>query len=118
MRKIIQLSATAQVPSFDSVGVHDLGLELTVTALCDDGSAWLIRPEQDNSRWECLPQIPQGALLQDWLAEVGECLTRNHLFRADAIERVVNEHRAFLIEQHGAGLDATVTAREVAKRYK
>lgn len=113
MRKIIQLSTTTT-----GDGPRDAEQELVVAALCDDGSAWLIRPDHGNSRWESLPQIPPGELLQNWLAEVGKCLTRNHLMRHDAIEGVLKDNNQNLVTKFESGVDADAAARELNQRYQ
>lgn len=117
MRKIIQLAAATRTLSIDADGLRDLEQEVLVTALCDDGSAWFIRPGQDNSKWECLPRIPQHVLLHDWRVEVGKCLTQNHLFRQDAIEAVLDEQRASLVAKYEARMSPVQAARELAKEY-
>lgn len=60
MRKIVQVAVATRVPELDGDGLRDKSQEVVVTAVCDDGSAWLIRPEEHNPQWECLPQIPQS----------------------------------------------------------
>lgn len=118
MRKVIQLSATTYTPSLDDGGLRDTRQGLVVAALCDDGSAWLIHPDQLNSRWTNLPQIPQGELLEHWLVEVSRCLVRNYLVRRDVIDRVVKENRARLEARHESGVDADVAAHELTEHLK
>ena len=50
MRKIIQITATTGSDSLSRQHVWDC------TALCDDGSLWLLK---NFSEWEKLPGIPQ-----------------------------------------------------------
>ncbi|WP_226396037.1 hypothetical protein [Haemophilus sp. Marseille-Q0026] len=49
-RKIIQITATASPDSYSKQHVWDC------TALCDDGSLWLLANFQE---WQRLPDIPQ-----------------------------------------------------------
>jgi hypothetical protein len=114
MRKIIQL-AVASVPPLDGKASEDAVRAVAVTALCDDGSAWLLGPEK--SIWQSLPEIPQGQLLQDWLREVRKCLTGKHLFRHDAIDSIVRECQPLLSEKYRAGVSPDVAAREINDRY-
>jgi hypothetical protein len=74
MRKIIQLSSTTYAVAIDGDGLRDAEQGLVVAALCDDGSAWLIRPDQTIPRWKSLPQIPQGELLQNWTSPLPSLL--------------------------------------------
>lgn len=46
MRKIVQVAVAAQAPEMNGDGSRDKAQEVVVTALCEDGSAWLIRPDQ------------------------------------------------------------------------
>lgn len=59
-RKIIQIATTTQAPEKDGDGIRESSKELVVTALCNDGSTWMIRPDVHQAQWECLPQIPQN----------------------------------------------------------
>ncbi|WP_144030388.1 hypothetical protein [Burkholderia sp. AU6039] len=113
MRKIIQLSMTTT-----GNGPRDAEQELVIAALCDDGSAWLIRPDDGDSRWESLPEIPQGELLQNWLAEVGKCLTRNHLMRHDAIKGALKDNNKILVDMFESDVDAVAAASELNQRYQ
>lgn len=58
-RKIIQIATTSQALEKDVDGSRDSAKELVVAALCDDGSAWMIRPDVHQAQWERLPKIPQ-----------------------------------------------------------
>lgn len=60
MRKIIQLAMACQAPYEDINNVRQIDDELVITALCDDGTAWLIRPDLAKPRWTALPIIPAG----------------------------------------------------------
>lgn len=60
MRKIIQLAAMMQAPQINRDDVRAVEDELRVVALCDDGSAWAIRPDSYQAQWERLPDIPQN----------------------------------------------------------
>lgn len=59
MPKIVQVAVAAQGPEKFEDGTRDKSQEVVVTALCEDGSVWMIRPDQHMARWERLPQIPQ-----------------------------------------------------------
>jgi hypothetical protein len=57
-RKVVQIAVTSRVPfEFDESRQTDQ--EVTLTALCDDGSIWSIRPDQFQAEWNRLPAIPQ-----------------------------------------------------------
>jgi hypothetical protein len=58
MPKIVQIAVAAQAPEVDKYGAREKAEEVVVTALCDDGSAWLIRPDESNASWARLPEIP------------------------------------------------------------
>lgn len=58
-RKIIQIAMTSQAP-YTLDEEHDLEREVVISALCNDGTAWLIRPDAGSQAvWERLPPIPQ-----------------------------------------------------------
>lgn len=61
-RKIIQLSATTQLLAADSRKSDGPGdVVVVVAALCDDGTSWLIRLEDEYPpKWDRLPDIPQS----------------------------------------------------------
>lgn len=58
MRKIVQLAVATQAPETNRDDLREKGQEVIVTALCDDGSAWMIRPEEPRPTWGRLPDIP------------------------------------------------------------
>jgi hypothetical protein len=90
VRKPIQIAALRFGKPVEASGGQD-SIETEVVALCDDGSIWTILG--DDNEWVPLPPIPQGQLREDWLAEVGEMLTSNHLVRRDAVTWILNEYR-------------------------
>ena len=59
MRKIVQIAVSTRAPEVDAEGSRDKAQEVVVTALCDDGTAWLIQPDEHEARWQRLPEIPQ-----------------------------------------------------------
>lgn len=59
MRKVIQVVIATQAPELEEFGSRDKTQEVVVVALCDDGSSWLIRPDEHDALWKRLPDIPQ-----------------------------------------------------------
>lgn len=61
MRKITQIAIATQTP-IEFEGVRQVEQEVVVTALCDDGTAWFIRPDSFEAKWDRLPDMPQDVI--------------------------------------------------------
>lgn len=83
-----------------------------VFALCDDGSIWSL--SDNESRWTCLPPMPQQPTMRDWMNAVTTYLRDRHNIKGEDAQGLMEKNRDTLETAYSSETNAQEAARVIA----